>query len=290
MARIWRLPSPAPSMKIFNWVHRKFHPKDGFEQNGKKQPKETETQVLLQHEVTLADLVDGWREGLLTIGTFGFDPFTQFDQNIVCQVVEKEDESCDDEEYGVDYEFDYENDSKGLDEEELDPLVSAAFGDENDHVYEMGFESKDSEDERWNKKRERITLADLFSADSEVSAKGDCCKMKPDYSKKSDLHLQSKKGLSFAKKLIPRVGDDKRPIKKLHQLMSKMLKRKIHPDLEAEMQKTPIVPTICGLLPPQDGPNESVSLLQSKGILLIMAQISIILAPKRFNFQVDTIQ
>ena len=65
--------------------------------------------------------------------------------------------------------------------------------------------------------------------------------------------------------------------------MSRMLKRKIHPDLEAKLQKTPILPTMCGLLPQQygPGPNDSVSLLPSKGIkfillIVIMANISII--------------
>ncbi|KAI8023426.1 hypothetical protein LOK49_LG03G02072 [Camellia lanceoleosa] len=42
-------------MKIFNWVHRKFHHKDGFGGNVKKSP-ETECQVVLEN-VTLVELM-----------------------------------------------------------------------------------------------------------------------------------------------------------------------------------------------------------------------------------------
>ncbi|KAL7232957.1 hypothetical protein ACSBR1_016749 [Camellia fascicularis] len=273
-------------MKLFNWVHRKFHHKDGKKEELAMVTIETEKQVLLEN-VTLADvLVDGWRDGILTIGTFGFDPLSDFNQKNECPVVEKEEEEeeeeeCEEEEEEEDYEVDNElgdEDMKVCDEEELNPLVFTAFRsnynenalkDDLRMARELGFDANELEDEKRNKKRERTTLADLFSADSDdlKNAKRDRSKIKPESKKKADDDVHGKKkGLSFAKKLIPRVGHDTRPIKKLHQLMRRMLKRKIHPDLEGKFQKidSQIKPTVSGLFAEEHGANESVSLLQTK--------------------------
>ncbi|MBA0583985.1 hypothetical protein Goshw_012287 [Gossypium schwendimanii] len=47
----------------------------------------------------------------------------------------------------------------------------------------------------------------------------------------------TKKGTSFAKKFIPHAGKDSRPIKMLNQMMKRMLKRKIHPELQGKGNK-----------------------------------------------------
>ncbi|KAJ7963455.1 NAD-dependent protein deacetylase HST1-like protein [Quillaja saponaria] len=99
------------------------------------------------------------------------------------------------------------------------------------------YESKKSEEitNQTKNKGERITLADLFLADSDVKIKLDPAKFLLDSSNRQNL--KKKHGLSFAKKLIPRVKDDTHPMKNLKRLMGRMLKRKIHPELDAKMKK-----------------------------------------------------
>nr|UTH76900.1 tiller angle control 1-1 [Populus nigra] len=61
-------------MKIFNWVQRRFHHgaiKDGLARNVKKAESitnEADKQALLK-QVALVDVLDGWKDGILTIGT-----------------------------------------------------------------------------------------------------------------------------------------------------------------------------------------------------------------------------
>ncbi|KAI8023427.1 hypothetical protein LOK49_LG03G02073 [Camellia lanceoleosa] len=242
-------------MKIFNWVHRKFHHKDGFGGNVKKST-ETECQVLLEN-VTLVEVLGGWRDGILTIGTFGFDPSTDFDRKNECPLVEKEEEEEDDD------------DDDGMkdcdDEEEQSLLVLTVKADLRD--YEVCLDSEELEGD--TRKKKRITLADLFVADSDLNAKPDCGKVLEDFGKKVDVDAnkkKKKKGFLSAKKFIPGVGDDTSPIKKLRQLMKRMMKRKIHPGLEEKFEKmdSQMKPTTCGLIAHGYGTNESVSLLQTK--------------------------
>ncbi|XP_027158715.1 uncharacterized protein LOC113760365 [Coffea eugenioides] len=120
------------------------------------------------------------------------------------------------------------------------------------------------------KEKERITLADLFSADSDdaIWMDGTAKNNIPscDYLQAQCIKNQAasatphppdrakpKNGtLLFPKKLIPLVKQDSRPIQKLHGLMKRMLKRKIHPDVVAAGKNN-----ACAA-------NESVSLLQSQ--------------------------
>lgn len=252
-------------MKIFYWVHRKFHHKDGFVQDVNKAAElvtniEMETQVLPEH-VTI--------DSILTIGTFGFGPLIQLNKQNECLEFQKEETH---EEKELEGEKEIENE---FDEEEVNPLLSNSFRsgfDENDvEIYELGLDSTDSEGKKGKgkgkEKKERITLADLLVADDSddhvkyMMGDGRVVDKDSNYKKKTDVGVK-KKGLSFAKKLIPGVGEDSRPIKKLHQLMRRMTKRKIHPDMEEESQKAgddgPIKP---GPIADKYGANESVSLL-----------------------------
>lgn len=70
-------------------------------------------------------------------------------------------------------------------------------------------------DER-ERKGERTTLAELFLADSEMKKKQESFEFETDIGKKQAVG--AKNGLFFAKKLIPHVGEDSRPIKKFHQV------------------------------------------------------------------------
>lgn len=123
------------------------------------------------------------------------------------------------------------------------------------------------------KKKERITLANLFSAElgDGISVNSKNRKLMESaggalMSKKKLMQPDAAKQM-FPKKLIPAaagVKDDSRPLKKLNQLMKKMLKRKIHPDAEANYKEDYQSSSTSGIIPSDElCTNESVSLLQS---------------------------
>ncbi|XP_059301543.1 protein TILLER ANGLE CONTROL 1-like isoform X2 [Lycium ferocissimum] len=234
-------------MKIFNWVHRKFQQKDGNKKDIEfKISNEIighDTQVLLQ-DASFAHMLDIWKGGsILTIGTFGFDPLKNVQSDID---IEQEEISLEEEEeyYSVGNDIQECNETTVADEgnEELYPLIYANIG-----VHEVINEEAPKEnltllaiDSNKMMKKERITLADLFSADSDHHHKADSPEksIEPEiFTKKSNSSPQLKNGLSFTKKLIRRVKDEQRPIQKLQKLMTKVLKRKVHPDIETKIGK-----------------------------------------------------
>ncbi|KAI9180086.1 hypothetical protein LWI28_001031 [Acer negundo] len=285
-------------MKIFNWVHRKFNHnliKDGFARNVKKTDSiaiDTNTKALLE-QVTLVDVLDGWRDGILTIGTFGFDTLKSLDQPKEYFVFESDEEEEEEEEGGErdsinnddDDEDDHEQDNNiAEDEEEVNPLMFTTFEHnfkdmttsargKTDMIItlegvplnptEIGFSTEGDQ----GKKRGRTTLADLFSEDSDIYKKPiNPNEPETNFSAGKKQSVRAKNGLSFAKKLIPHVREEARPMKKLNQMMRRMLKRKIHPELEcktthkAEAQNKA---TILELLGKKNiVATESVSLLQ----------------------------
>ncbi|XP_010267458.1 PREDICTED: uncharacterized protein LOC104604690 isoform X2 [Nelumbo nucifera] len=254
-------------MKIFNWVHRKFHhnvdfytvphKKDAFGDFGHNTKKtevvtyENDTEALLEH-VNLVDVLEGWKDGLLSIGTLGFDPLKRSNQPNEYSVdhIQVEYSMMEEEEEDADEEEDAEN------EGELNPLVVKAFKREFEKVLGSYTDSNSQKsdvlradiddtplirflespeirnacDNSESDKKKRTTLADLFSADREVPRKLDSTEVPPDSGKKT-LECRTKHGVSLAKKLLPRKGEDSRPITKLQRLMKRMLKRKIHPEL-----------------------------------------------------------
>lgn len=229
----------------------------------------------LVDNTTFGDSVFGcWKGGILTIGTFGYDPLTkdaadevdeQDDDHDLEFLVNDQDqeseelESAENDETITDSEEEefYEEEE----EEEANPLVYEAYahdyeallqqydpaadyininGNKNfDHVLMLTKENDPVVDV--DMKKERITLADLFSsdhweADDDLLQKNQNKKklqelMKEDASSKKHGHGR----LAFAKKLLLAGGagdsKDARPIHKLHRLVRRMLKRKIHPEL-----------------------------------------------------------
>ncbi|KAI3800604.1 hypothetical protein L1987_28697 [Smallanthus sonchifolius] len=108
---------------------------------------------------------DGWNEGILAIGTFGFDPsslkdFEHEDDEYLCEYTRKE------------VSIDDEDDNGDQEEEEIEfPLVFKAckhgfFDDQKDECEEI-CKANDDEMKKVKKGGERITLADLFWADSD---------------------------------------------------------------------------------------------------------------------------
>ncbi|XP_042504141.1 protein TILLER ANGLE CONTROL 1 isoform X2 [Macadamia integrifolia] len=244
-------------MKIFNWMHRKFHfnvesnssfshMKDEVEQNEKK----------LETVTSESDT-----DALLSIGTFGFDPlelYNHLNGDFVEHIEDDDDEDVADE------------DEEGEGKEKLNPLVVEVFKGELDKVLRSSSVSvrkpdlsttvdddidtpllrflesaelqTDHEDLSWEetkkKKGERTTLADLFSAETDTTAaargKSDSIIVhQPGRLEKTSC--RKKHGLSFAKKLLFRKDDDSLPITKLHRLIKKMLKKKIHPELQGKV-------------------------------------------------------
>ncbi|KAB2596961.1 hypothetical protein D8674_032411 [Pyrus ussuriensis x Pyrus communis] len=263
------------NMKIFNWVHKRLHHKDGFSGSVKKTELEMETndkgtQAFLK-QVGLVDVdgLDGWREGILTIGTLGFNPLKSFNQNEYFVLESEED---DQENNGFPHSDNDDDNDEHYDDnfgdEELNPLMFKTFGHsfedvgsnsdaiekpaDDDHAiltvggvpltpfegshYEISIASPDlycseitDEDQR-KKRGQRITLADLFQADH-VHDVGqlNLDSCKVQPEMQKKVNVGTKSGLAFAKKLIPRVKEDSSPIKNLQRLMRRMLKRKIHP-------------------------------------------------------------
>ncbi|KAE8693661.1 cytochrome b5 isoform A-like isoform X1 [Hibiscus syriacus] len=242
-------------MKIFNWVQKRFHHnvlKDGLARNVKKTDSiaiDSNTKALLQ-QVALSDLLDGWREGILAIGTFGFDPLKQNDYDNDGGEEEAEEEERYTENVNNEDEDEYvENDS----DEEVNPLMLStlkhSFEDVDHAMYgetkvmrmvdvvggctdhEIELEATEGH----SGKLGRTTLADLFSEDSDIKKKHCLLQLNSASCKKPSL--RTKNGLSFAKKLIPQVAEDSHPIKMLRQIMRRMWKRKIHPELEGKGNK-----------------------------------------------------
>ncbi|XP_018814820.1 uncharacterized protein LOC108986603 [Juglans regia] len=291
-------------MKIFNWVHQRFHHsvlKDEIAGNLKTTElttNETDKQALLKQVSHNVDHVldNGWSDDILTIGTLGFDYPKAFNkrkeylilQSEVEDVGSTEEEEEEEEEYSID-DFTGDDDSENVEHEELNPLMFETFGhnfedfelnQDHDNIVrpegvmavdgtvpltpflgssELSTDKLEKEKgEKLKKKGERITLADLFLADAHVEGKFDPKKV-PNSGEKPVL--RTKNGLSFAKKFIPRVKEDSRPIQTLQRLMKKMLKRKIHPEFDVKMQK------LDGQKTDEVGPvtNGSLTLLPTQG-------------------------
>ncbi|XP_021889574.1 uncharacterized protein LOC110808391 isoform X3 [Carica papaya] len=287
-------------MKIFNWVQRRLHQsviKDGLAKNVKKTESiaiDNNTQALLE-QVAFVDVLEGWKDGILTIGTFGFDPLKNthkqkqhfflgsdeeeeldedYNEGENTHPAEDDDDedadqfSISDDDNNEDEEED--NKSRKVEDEEVNPLILRTFdegrsnmddeerlrkGDELIMSVELGaIVHVTTEIEQAVQKR-RTTLAELFMADSDDMEKkvegGD------EFEVTKKACIRTKNGLSFAKKLIPHVGDDSRPIKKIQQMMKRMLKRKIHPELEGKSHKSNDIQLLSAdtvsLLQPPDG-------------------------------------
>ncbi|KAF1894293.1 hypothetical protein Lal_00004217, partial [Lupinus albus] len=248
---------------IFNWVNKRFHHRtlnDGFVSNMKSTEhivNNVDSEALLK-QVGLVDLVGDWKDGILTIGTLGYDHMKNFNQNKEYFALESENE-LDHEDYGehilIEGNDDYTNYNNNAEVEELKPLIHTTFENKFEDVsanssnhdahnsskekmidYHGAIESKNVESDLKKKKGERTTLADLFLADSNVHhIKVGTIKTLLQSSEKPSLN--AKHGMLFPKKFIPHVKDNPQPIKHIKKLMKKMLKSKIHPEHDVKNHK-----------------------------------------------------
>lgn len=180
-----------------------------------------DAQVLLQ-DASIAHMLDSWRGGILTIGTFGFDPLKNVQDQSVIDIEEEEvEESLEDEYYSVESIGQCQI-TVTKENEEVYPLIYASGGEVIEYPKQneiLAIELNNSSESNKMLKKERITLADLFSADSDHHNN-----LKPNPSKKEEEFYtkkpssQVKNGTSFAKLLIPRVKEDSLPIQNLQQV------------------------------------------------------------------------
>ncbi|TYH06323.1 hypothetical protein ES288_A08G147500v1 [Gossypium darwinii] len=228
-------------MKIFNWLHKRFPHnvlKDGLVRNVKKTDSiaiDTNSKALLE-QVALFDLLDGWRYGVLTIGTFGFDPLKSLGELNDHLPLESNGDEEEEERFSNNNDEDDDDDNNNS-YDEVNPLVLGhSLEDilEDSTHNEIKFNLEVIEDHS-EKLRRRTTLADLFYQDSDMKNKPTHLDLELNPCEKASF--PTKKGTSFAKKFIPHAGKDSRPIKMLNQMMNRMLKRKIHPELQGKGNK-----------------------------------------------------
>ncbi|XP_024988917.1 uncharacterized protein LOC112523523 isoform X1 [Cynara cardunculus var. scolymus] len=245
-------------MKIFSWIHRRFHQKDGGSQDFKK-GDHNEKVALLEKE-DLGSACDGWKEGILVIGTFGIDLFKDLnpkdDGNQVLFFGDHEDqeeEKEEDQEGEMECPLVLKASNHGFDQKQ-DPDEAAKPNNGGGYV-------KDSVDldmeilKKIKKRGERITLADLLWADSENNLLKNNKLSDDDHHnkvikvptvssesiKKHDAHDDDHDGclISKKKKKLPKDDSADHPIKKTKRLMRKMLKKKkIHPDIGIQKMET----------------------------------------------------
>ncbi|XP_039025238.1 protein TILLER ANGLE CONTROL 1-like [Hibiscus syriacus] len=221
-------------MKIFNWVQKRFHQKvlkDGLARNVKKTDSlaiDSNTKALLE-QVTPSDMLDGWRDGILAIGTFGFDPLNQNDY-LASESYEDHDDNEDEaeEELYTDNNDEEDENLENESDEEVNPLVLSAFehsleevdgesdvmmmmmvdgnGGSTDHEIKIDLEATETHS---GKLRRRTTLADLFSEDPDFKNKhcplqldSDSTK-KPSSSTKNGFPLPRNSFLKLEKILVP---------------------------------------------------------------------------------------
>ncbi|KAL3624382.1 hypothetical protein CASFOL_031050 [Castilleja foliolosa] len=206
-------------MKIFNWVQRKFsNNKENAENN-----KNT-ISVIGDHDHHL------WSGGILSIGTFGYDPLT--DNNNIRE--QTNDHFLDHEEIVV---YDQTNDDNSDEDQEDEDQNNEKEEEEETFVFEANYEQESEFDYVMMEKKERITLADLFSADHVHDDYNEKHKNKPinNINNNNNNNVSMKKSGKMGKeKAIFKHGfgsyTKARPIHKLNQIVRRMMRRKIHPD------------------------------------------------------------
>lgn len=194
---------------------------------------------------------EGWSEGILAIGTLGFDPALLKDFESEDDVYLYDNSS---KELCVGDNVD--EDDEGCQEGEMElPLVLKAckhgfFHDQDKDVIKPDVTSKLNEIEDYgveesdqvkNARRagERITLADLFWADSEKNLLKNKNLADKDHVKADDSnakHDLNEDRVALISKKKTTKEDAARPIKKINRMVRKMLKKKIHPDFDNQKE------------------------------------------------------
>ncbi|KAI3498188.1 hypothetical protein L1887_33957 [Cichorium endivia] len=238
-------------MKIFSWVHRRFHQKGVADEAAKNADNDKVT--LLENEA-LASVCDGsWKEGILAIGTFGIDLSKDFQakdvayaKNQVLFVGNEDDEE--DQEQEMKCPLVLNACKHGFDHvQKQDPSPREKVAKLNNGKEDVGAKDLkvlDIEGTEKNEVRnsgERTTLADLLWGDSEKNLLNNK-KLCDDRFKVTDhvsTGTESIKSSLISKKNKKLEKDDStHPIKKTKRLIRKMLKKKIYPDIGNQKKET----------------------------------------------------
>ncbi|KAI3743991.1 hypothetical protein L1987_57063 [Smallanthus sonchifolius] len=154
-------------MKIFSWVHRQF-----LHKVAKKDIADDKVALLDQNEA-FASACDGWKEGILAIGTFGVDLFQDFKT--------KEDTFMNNDQVLFFNDDGDHDDDDHVEKQDLSPCDDVAKPNncQRDVV-------KDSM--KITKSGERTTLADLLRVDSEKNLFKSCNELSNDHKIKVPYH------------------------------------------------------------------------------------------------------
>ncbi|KAL6004385.1 hypothetical protein ACLOJK_004938 [Asimina triloba] len=219
-------------MKIFNWLQRKLHRNADYkmlslDQEMKSTKYDRDEEALLD-QAALVEMLDGWHDGILTIGTFGLDqldPFSSTEEENSIRAADDDDEE-EEEEDSLNALEAFERELEALKDslsgmyadDEMPKYCPLNDNDADDDALHYSF---DPEGEKKSNEGRRTTLADLFLADSTpvAATKSSSGAAAEDLEKKKKLASRSKLSPSFAKK-----REDSRPTMKLRR-------RKIHPEM-----------------------------------------------------------
>ncbi|XP_008799616.1 protein TILLER ANGLE CONTROL 1 [Phoenix dactylifera] len=243
-------------MKIFNWMHRKLHPSMSYSQVSQKKEVfggETEKEETVRQKEgdrdTEALLLHDMLDGILTIGTLG--------HGHPCHVLFSQSNSPQEE--SLQKEQEKEEEEEEEDEEEQEVLVVAAFVVEERRKPVAVFEPSivkspfDEEDKKMvqtvvneeeaekvleepllkneeKKERGRTTLAELFAADASME-RGNALKKSQVANPATRSPSACPKTNTQHKKKGVNSPQANTTTTKLHRLLTRMLKKKIHPEL-----------------------------------------------------------
>ncbi|PIA34749.1 hypothetical protein AQUCO_03700189v1 [Aquilegia coerulea] len=223
-------------MKIFNWVTKKLYQNaDGYIASPKKDDfsyhvnktktviNEADTKALLEY----VNSVDIWKDGILTIGTFGFDQ-----PQDECSIEEQK-EDQEEEEHSMTSTEKQTHMLVTKASPKLEMVLQNLKPDTTVAKPNITVNVEETPDtlpllQLVNEKK-RVTLADLLAATEVDVKKPNAVKVPVESSGKKSAGTSKKGVLSFGKK--PK-EENSRPKRKLHKMISKMLKKKIYPDLD----------------------------------------------------------
>nr|ACJ84205.1 unknown [Medicago truncatula] len=186
----------------------------------------TDNQALLK-QVALTDMLGDWKDGILTIGTLGYDPLKSMNNHKEYFALEAE------KQHDIVVDDDDVENFYDVEQEELNPLINNTFDENNFEV--VICENHDVVDDDARKEEEmiirnfkeivevppmicheimeandveadqkkRITLADLFLADSDVKTKLDYSAAKVLVESSEKPNLKQKMDFLLLRRLFP---------------------------------------------------------------------------------------
>ncbi|KAI3494874.1 hypothetical protein L1887_36871 [Cichorium endivia] len=245
---------------IFNWVHRRFNHKDEVSQGATKAEftGNGKDKLALLENAAFDSVFAGWKEGILAIGTLGFDhallKLEPNDDTYLCEISRKglfvgdngDEDDCGEQEGEIEFPLVLKACKHGFfhDQKDEHPQCDefSKPNDREDNVDDLkGFATDQVQKKRSN--GERITLADLFLADSKKNflknkrmADEDHAKLHYNPTESNKKHASNDDRVALISKKKRTKDNTTHTIKKINKMVRKMLKKKIHPDVENQKE------------------------------------------------------